>query len=45
MLAVGERDLADVAHACGFVSQSHMTDVFRKKLGVTPGRYRKEVRG
>ncbi|MEM7710434.1 MAG: AraC family transcriptional regulator [Pseudomonadota bacterium] len=36
--------LAEIAYACGFASQSHMTDVFREKLGVTPGRYRKEVR-
>ncbi len=45
MLASGDVALAEVAYACGFASQSHMTDVFRQKLGVTPGRYRKEVRG
>lgn len=45
MLAAGEIALAEVAYACGFASQSHMTDVFRSKLGVTPGRYRKEARG
>ncbi|MEO0679155.1 MAG: AraC family transcriptional regulator [Pseudomonadota bacterium] len=33
--------LADVALRCGFASQSHMTDVFRSKLGVTPGKLRK----
>ena len=36
--------LAAVAYTCGFASQSHMTDVFRTKLGVTPGRYRREQR-
>ena len=44
LLSAGEMPLAEVAYACGFASQSHMTDVFRQKLGVTPGRYRKEVR-
>lgn len=36
--------LADIAYTVGFASQSHMTDVFRAKLGVTPGRYRRERR-
>ncbi len=44
LLAAGAMPLAEIAYACGFASQSHMTDVFREKLGVTPGRYRKEVR-
>jgi AraC family transcriptional regulator len=44
LLEATERPLADIAYACGFASQSHMTDVFRVKLGVTPGRYRKERR-
>src|SRR3982074_2050865 len=33
--------LADVALKCGFSSQTHMTDVFRKQLGVTPQEYRR----
>ena len=41
-LSTGE-PLADVAYGVGFSSQAHMTDVFRKKLGVTPGKYRDEV--
>ncbi|MEM7670364.1 MAG: AraC family transcriptional regulator [Pseudomonadota bacterium] len=45
LLVAGDMPLAEIAYACGFASQSHMTDVFREKLGVTPGRYRKEVRG
>ncbi len=32
--------LAEVAFRCGFASQSHMTDVFRAKLGTTPGKLR-----
>lgn len=35
--------LAEVACESGFASQSHMTDVFRDKLGLTPGRLRKDV--
>lgn len=32
--------LAEIAFRCGFSSQSHMTDVFRAKVGTTPGRLR-----
>ena len=32
--------LAEIAFQCGFSSQSHMTDVFRAKLGATPGKLR-----
>lgn len=42
LLETGALPLSEIAFACGFSSQSHMTDVFRQKLGVTPGRYRKE---
>ncbi|WP_299790610.1 AraC family transcriptional regulator [uncultured Marivita sp.] len=37
--------LAEIAYACGFSSQAHMTTVFGKHMGTTPGRYRREVRG
>lgn len=33
--------LSEIAYACGFASQSHLNDVFRAKLGVSPGRYRR----
>jgi AraC family transcriptional regulator len=33
--------LIDIAAVCGFSSQSHMTSVFRKRLGVTPGEFRR----
>jgi len=33
--------LIDVAAVCGFSSQSHMTSVFRKRLGLTPGEFRR----
>ena len=32
--------LADVAGACGFADQQHLTNVMRRNLGATPGRYR-----
>lgn len=32
--------IADIAAGLGFSSQSHFTDAFRRKLGVTPGRWR-----
>ena len=43
LLSTGNTPLSEIAYACGFASQSHMTDVFRQKLGVTPGTYRKEM--
>ncbi len=32
--------LPDIAARCGFADQSHMTRVFNKYVGTTPGRYR-----
>jgi AraC family transcriptional regulator len=34
-------NLIDVAALCGFSSQSHMTSVFRKRLGITPAEFRR----
>lgn len=34
-------NLIEIAAWCGFSSQSHMTSVFRKRLGVTPAEYRR----
>ena len=34
--------LVDIALQCGFSSQTHMNDVFRKRLGVTPLEYRRD---
>jgi AraC family transcriptional regulator len=36
--------LIDIALAVGFSSQSHLNDYFRRIVGVTPARYRAEVR-
>jgi AraC family transcriptional regulator len=36
-------NLIDIASACGFSSQSHMTTVFRRHFGVTPAGYRRNL--
>jgi AraC family transcriptional regulator len=33
--------IVDVAVSCGFASQSHMTSVFRRRLEITPGAFRR----
>jgi AraC family transcriptional regulator len=35
--------LAEIAYACGFSSQSHMTSWFRRKHGMTPNQFRRSV--
>ena len=35
--------LTEIAYACGFASQSHMSDTFRAHLGITPGAYRRQL--
>ena len=32
--------LAEIAQRAGFADQSHLTSIFRRETGVTPGRYR-----
>jgi AraC family transcriptional regulator len=41
LLRRNEPSLIDIAALCGFSSQSHMTTVFRKRLGITPGEFRR----
>ncbi len=43
MLSTTRLSLAEIAYQCGFSSQSHMTDVFKTKVGVSPGIIRKSV--
>ena len=33
--------LTEITYSCGFASQSHMTDVFKRHLDISPGRYRR----
>lgn len=42
LLAAGEAPAA-VAAACGFADQPHLTRVFKRAVGVTPGRYARAV--
>ncbi|MEL7444243.1 MAG: helix-turn-helix transcriptional regulator [Pseudomonadota bacterium] len=44
MLESREDPLAQIAYDVGFSSQAHMTDVFKKRIGITPGEYRKQRR-
>lgn len=44
LLVANSLPIAHISVACGFSSQSHMTDVFQQRLGVTPGRFRLESR-
>ena len=34
-------DLAKIAVACGFVDQSHFSRIFAKRMGISPGRWRR----
>ena len=42
LLVETSNSLAEVAYSAGFSSQSHMIDTFRRHLGTTPGRYRRD---
>jgi AraC family transcriptional regulator len=35
--------LAQIAQEAGFADQSHLTSIFRREIGVTPGRFRAEM--
>jgi AraC-like DNA-binding protein len=45
MLVDGAAPIADVAAEAGFASQSHLTNRFRERFGVTPARARREAVG
>jgi AraC family transcriptional regulator len=40
-----EKPLAEIALECGLVDQSHLTKVFRRLVGLSPGRWRRLQRG
>jgi AraC family transcriptional regulator len=44
-LAGGTQPLAEIALAAGFADQSHFSNVFRRRVGMSPSAYRREVRG
>lgn len=37
------RSLGEIAAACGFRSEPHFKELFKKKTGLTPGKYRKNT--
>jgi len=41
MLKDSERSIAEVATACGFANQGHLTTAFKRRTGITPAAYRK----
>ena len=43
LLRAGDLSLKEVAAAAGFSDQAHMTRLFRAKLGMTPGTFRRQV--
>lgn len=44
LLRETDMPLSELALECGFASQSHFNAAFRKALGISPGRYRREHR-
>jgi AraC family transcriptional regulator len=40
-----DMELAEIALACGFATQSHFSACFRKRTGFTPSAYRAVVDG
>ena len=44
LLAAGDRP-AEVAVACGFADQAHLTRLFRRAVGLPPGQYARALRG
>ncbi|MEL6856028.1 MAG: AraC family transcriptional regulator [Cyanobacteria bacterium J06607_13] len=44
-LLISSLPLTEVAAVYGFYDQAHLTRIFKKQLGTTPGAYRQEVQG
>ena len=44
-LVSGSRPLAEIALSAGFADQSHFSNVFRRRIGISPSAYRREARG
>lgn len=43
LIEAGQMPLKQVAPACGFNDQAHMTRLFRSRLGITPGELRRQA--
>jgi AraC family transcriptional regulator len=44
-LVSGDQPLAEIALAAGFADQSHFSNVFRRRTGMSPSAFRREARG
>jgi AraC family transcriptional regulator len=44
LLRETDTDIVEVAFACGFANQEHMTRLFKQHCGTTPAAYRKTLR-
>jgi AraC-like DNA-binding protein len=40
-LLQGKQSVSEIAYASGFADQSHMTRVFLRKVGISPGEWRR----
>jgi AraC family transcriptional regulator len=43
LLACSKLSLIEVAHQCGFPDQCQFTTTFRRQMGITPGRYKRQL--
>ena len=43
LLATSPLPIAEIALACGFSHQEHMTRIFRREIGLTPAAYRRSI--
>lgn len=43
LLGESQLSIAEVAHACGFASQQHLTNAMRRHVDITPARYRQAM--
>ena len=44
LLSLGQLPLSEIAGVCGFASQAHLTNVFKRATGLTPGAFRAQTR-
>jgi AraC family transcriptional regulator len=42
LLQESSSSVSEIAHLCGFVDQSHLTRMFRRRIGTTPARWRQQ---
>ena len=43
MLEQTDRPIVDIANQCGFAHQAHLTRLFKRRFGITPGRVRSDA--